>query len=254
MAANLAPGSWRRLWAVGGGFALAVGLLVLFISSRQEASLLRADPDAAIEDPGVRRSAIAAGRRVFRSNCASCHGQEGRGGNGAPNLSDADWVYGSGRVGEIEQTIAYGVRSQNPKGWNLAMMPAYGSVKPSAAYAIDPLKPGDIRDVVAFLDRLRGDSAFDVASAQRGAVIYAGRGGCYDCHGGDARGDPAIGAPNLVDHVWLYGDGGDESTFRSIAGGRRGVMPAFVGRLSTLKLRQVALYVRSLSQTSKETR
>ena len=59
MAANLAPGSWRRLWAVGGGFALAVGLLVLFISSRQEASLLRADPDAAIEDPGVRRSAIA---------------------------------------------------------------------------------------------------------------------------------------------------------------------------------------------------
>lgn len=41
---------------------------------------------------------ITAGREIFATNCASCHG-ENAGGNaelGAPNLTDAYWIYGGG--------------------------------------------------------------------------------------------------------------------------------------------------------------
>jgi len=36
--------------------------------------------------------------------------------------------------------------------------------------------------------------------------VYAAH--CASCHGASLRGDHAIGAPNLADSVWLYGDGG----------------------------------------------
>ena len=28
---------------------------------------------------------------------------------------------------------------------------------------------------------------------------------CAACHGADAKGNPAVGAPNLTDAIWLYG-------------------------------------------------
>ncbi|MFN4172082.1 MAG: cytochrome-c oxidase, cbb3-type subunit III [Pseudorhodobacter sp.] len=36
------------------------------------------------------------GAMLFQTNCAGCHGEDGRGleGSGAPNLTDADWLYG----------------------------------------------------------------------------------------------------------------------------------------------------------------
>lgn len=39
------------------------------------------------------------GYTVFQNNCASCHGPQGKGGRsvGAPNLSDAIWLYGGSR-------------------------------------------------------------------------------------------------------------------------------------------------------------
>ena len=40
---------------------------------------------------------IAAGRQIFAQNCAACHGEEGKGNRelGAPDLTDAIWLYGS---------------------------------------------------------------------------------------------------------------------------------------------------------------
>ncbi|MDB5456572.1 MAG: c-type cytochrome, partial [Caulobacter sp.] len=141
-------------------------------------------------------------------------------------------------------------RAHNPRTWNLAEMPAYATPRPAMSEpAIQPLGPGDITDVVEYLRRLEA-RPFDAARADRGAAIYAGRGGCYDCHAADAQGDPAIGAPNLADRTWLYGDGERQAVAAVVAHGAHGLCPAWVGRLSPLRIRQVALYVHALSHPS----
>jgi cytochrome c oxidase cbb3-type subunit 3 len=58
------------------------------------------------------------GAEVFLENCAACHGEDGKGGRdfGAPNLSDALWLYGGSA-----QAIA--AQITNPKH---GVMPAWG--------------------------------------------------------------------------------------------------------------------------------
>ena len=161
---------------------------------------------------------------------------------GAPDLTDGDWLFGEGRVSEIEQTVTHGVRSGDPKARNLADMPAYGRAEPYARYHIPPLSPGDIRDVTQYLLSIEGRPA-DAAAAARGDAIFHTRGGCYDCHGADAHGDGAIGAPNLRDRVWLYGDGSPAAIFDSIALGRAGACPTWIGRLDAAEIRALAVFV-----------
>ena len=50
----------------------------------------------------------AAGEKIFAANCAACHGENGKGDRsvGAPNLSDAIWLYGSERS-DILYSIFY---------------------------------------------------------------------------------------------------------------------------------------------------
>jgi len=129
-------------------------------------------------------------------------------------------------------------------------MPAYAHAVPSPGQPITPLAPGEITDLVEFLADLQGDSA-DRDAVTRGARLFDDRGGCYDCHGHDAAGDPAIGAPNLTDRIWLYGDGSREALTRDIADGREGTCPAWIERLSPAKIREVSLFVYSLSHPKK---
>jgi cytochrome c oxidase cbb3-type subunit 3 len=60
---------------------------------------------------------LAAGKKIFADNCATCHGAEGKGNRelGAPNLTDAIWLYGSDKA-----TIVDGL--WNGRG---AVMPAW---------------------------------------------------------------------------------------------------------------------------------
>lgn len=48
------------------------------------------------------------GAEIFANNCASCHGPEGKGGRdfGAPNLTDAIWLYGGERA-DVVNTVTY---------------------------------------------------------------------------------------------------------------------------------------------------
>lgn len=211
--------------------------------------LLRADPDGLPSDPMLLRFAVRRGRPLFAAHCAVCHGVSGTGDSakGIPNLTDDDWLYGTGRPAEIERVIDYGIRSRNPKAWNLAIMPAYARPQPNPADKnIQPLTPGEIDDVIEFLMRRQGRPA-DGAAASRGASLFTGHGGCYDCHSLDAKGDSAIGAPNLSDAVTLYGDGSRAALHMSIAYGRQGICPAWIKRTGAANIRELALYVYSIS-------
>jgi cytochrome c oxidase cbb3-type subunit III len=211
--------------------------------------LLRADPDALSADSMLFRFAVSRGRPLYAARCAVCHGASGSGDTtrGIPNLTDQDWLYGTGRATEIEKVIDYGIRSRNAKAWNLAIMPAYARPQPNAAdKSIQPLSPGDIDDVIEFLMRQQGRPA-EAAAAARGAALFGGRGGCYDCHSVDAKGDSAIGAPNLSDAITLYGDGSRAALRMSIAYGREGVCPAWINRVGAASIRELAVFVYSIS-------
>lgn len=61
---------------------------------------------------------IEAGREVFATNCASCHGEDARGNRdlGAPNLTDGYWIYG----GTLDTIIAsvHGGREGHMPTWD----------------------------------------------------------------------------------------------------------------------------------------
>jgi len=228
------------------GFVLAA---VLLHDSSMRARLLRSDPNAIPAAQALMTFARSRGEQLYTANCSICHGPRGLGDaqRGIPNLSDDDWLYGTGQVSDIEQVIRYGIRSYHPKAWNLAIMPSYAAAQPNARdSSIPPLSPANIRDVVEFLIQLQGPGA-DAAAAARGGAIFSGAGGCYDCHGVDAKGDSAIGAPNLTDGITLYGDGSRQSLTMSISYGRAGICPAWAGRLNAAEIRELAVFVYSLS-------
>ena len=125
-------------------------------------------------------------------------------------------------------------------------MPAFGTARPAADPAIRPLSPTQIDDLAQFVLGFSG-RASDAAAVARGRALFAGQGGCYDCHGADGSGDAAIGAPSLRDATWLYG-GSPAAISTSIAYGRAGVSPAFAGRLDPADIRAVAFYVAMLTQ------
>jgi cytochrome c oxidase cbb3-type subunit III len=229
--------------------ACIMAAVLLYLSGR-ERSLLRADPESIPGHPALMAFALSRGEPLYQMHCAACHGTQGQGDTrrGVPALNDGDWLYGTGAVSDIEQVAKYGIRSYHPRAWNLAIMPAYATPRPSPHdRRIPSLSPQDIGDLVEFLLRAQARAA-DAEAAARGAALFAGAGGCYDCHAADAKGDPAIGAPNLTDRVTLYGDGSRESLSMSIGYGRHGMCPAWVNRIDPAGIREVAVFVYSLSR------
>lgn len=66
---------------------------------------------------------IEAGKAVFAANCASCHGENGKGNieMGAPDLTDASWIYG-GDADSIHRSISGGRQGQMP-AWENRLTP-----------------------------------------------------------------------------------------------------------------------------------
>lgn len=58
---------------------------------------------------------VAAGQEKFATNCAACHGTDGKGNPmmGAPNLSDTTWLYG-GSQGTVIKTLTEGRNGHMP--------------------------------------------------------------------------------------------------------------------------------------------
>jgi len=112
------------------------------------------------------------------------------------------------------------------------------------------------RLVATAADEVPNDLTLVKYAEQVAAPAYAQT--CARCHGADMKGNPALGAPNLTDKVWLYDQGNVADIERTILYGIRSGhaksrnitdMPA-VGRLGVLKdneIRDVIDYVEQLS-------
>lgn len=174
--------------------------------------------------------AMGTARTLYANYCAACHGSDARGGPGFPNLTDSEWLWG--REPEVVLgTIAAGRIGAMP-GWEAAL----------GAAGVD--------EVTAYVLSLSGKAGAAAVKASAAAAVAAGQEKyqlyCIACHGADAAGNPALGAPNLGDDIWLYG--GDEAAVRaSIAAGRQGQMPAHEGLLGADRVRLLAAYVLKLS-------
>lgn len=163
--------------------------------------------------------------RLFANNCSQCHGSDGRGGSGFPNLTDADWQWG-GDPEVIKTTILHGRQ---------AIMPAFVD-----AIGGEPAIPA----VVAYIRSLSGLETDPELRAQ-GQQKYMQV--CIACHGPDGEGMQALGAPNLTDETWLYGSS-EETIAEGLRKGRQGVMPAQQDLLGEEKVHLLAAYVYGLSR------
>ena len=188
----------------------------------------RLDPESPLM-----RAAIAGGAAACRVNCVQCHGSGAAGSKGYPNLNDDEWLWG-GDLSAIHYTIAHGIRQPGDEDTRMSLMPAFGRD--------GILSSEEIEDVVSYV-RVISRQEQPSQSARRGATIFANN--CAACHGADGTGSRAFGAPNLTDPIWLYG--GDRATLNeTVTNSRRGMMPAWDGRLDPVTIKMLAAYVHSL--------
>ena len=168
-------------------------------------------------------SAREIGQRLFLNNCAQCHGSDARGAGNFPNLADNDWLWG-GSPEQITHTIAEGRHG---------MMPPWGA-------QINPSEASDIAQYVRSLSGLAHDP-LRVVPGKRHFDAF-----CVACHGADATGNQALGAPNLTDDVWLYGSS-EASIVQTILNGRENIMPPQKDILTEDQIRLLAAWVWGLT-------
>ena len=184
-------------------------------------------------DPELSRFAIAAGHSTFKVYCSQCHGSGAQGAVGYPNLNDDDWLWG-GTIDEIFTTINHGARFASDDDTRVSEMPAFGR---------DELLDRDQIDEVANYVLSLSGLDHDAALAEKGATVFADN--CASCHGDEGKGDITLGAPNLADAIWLYGDTKD-AIMAQVTSPRHGVMPAWGPRLGETKVKELAVYIHSL--------
>ncbi len=177
-------------------------------------------PEEVAQDP----KAMAIGERLFMNNCSQCHGSDARGSKGFPNLTDTDWLHG-GSPEKIRETLIQG---------------RMGNMPPMAA-AVGT--PEDVRNVAHYVLSLSG-SPHDSLRASLGKSKF---GVCAACHGMDAKGNPAVGAPNLTDDIWLHG-WGEAAITSIITNGKVNQMPAQADKLTESQIGVLTAYVWNLSR------
>ena len=168
--------------------------------------------------------ALEMGERLYATYCTGCHGSDAGGGPGYPNLRDDDWLYG-GEPDAIKTSISAG---------RAGVMPPWE----------ESLGADGVANVTQYVLQLSGREV-DEQAAQAGQKLFEAN--CASCHMPDGTGNPALGAPNLTNSIWLYG-GSAKAVQASIANGRQGQMPAHGEFLGDAKVHLLANYIYSLSQ------
>ena len=176
---------------------------------------------AGLEALAADDAAMRTARRLYRVNCAACHGLDARGqAKMFPDLTDAAWQWGNDEA-QIIRTLTEG---------RVGAMPPWGAV-------LGEVGTREVAEYVLALSRGEdGDAAHE-----SGREKYLET--CAACHGRDGTGVAALGGPDLTDDAWTYG-GSLEDVIHSIARGRTGVMPAQEGRLNEEQIRLLAAWLK----------
>jgi len=181
--------------------------------------------DRSVEELEHNPEALSFGRNVFVNNCAACHGSDARGAKGYPNLTDNDWLFG-GSPDQVLTTILNG----------------RGGVMPPLGAALGDQGVNEVANYVLTLSGGNADPALSEAGKARFITI------CAACHGPEGKGNIAIGAPNLTDNIWLYGNSLDDIK-ASIRDGRSGKMPAWEPIIGKDRARLVGAWVLAQSHS-----
>ncbi len=179
------------------------------------------------EQLGADAQAMGIGQRLFLNNCAQCHGSDGRGSKGFPNLADGDWLGGD------THDYVKGVIAQGRTGMMPPMAAAVGTAD-------------EVKNVANYVLSLSG-SAHNELAAQQGKTKFAV---CAACHGPEGKGNMALGAPNLTDKIWLYG-WGEKTIIDMVTNGKTNVMPAQGRLLTPEQIHVLGGYVLNLSKTTR---
>ncbi|MBL8289881.1 MAG: cytochrome-c oxidase, cbb3-type subunit III [Rubrivivax sp.] len=177
----------------------------------------------------VDTQAMAIGERLFLNTCAQCHGSDGRGSKGFPDLTLPP-------ASRLATETADQIKAVILNGRTGAMPPMAAAVGSSE----------DVRNVANYVLSLSG-SAHNSVAAQLGKEKFAV---CAACHGPDGKGNKAIGAPNLTDKVWLYG-WGEQAIIEAVTQGRTGVMPPQGKLLTPEQVHVLAAYAWGLRKPQK---
>jgi len=166
--------------------------------------------------------ALGIGFSLYQNYCSQCHGSTAQGARGFPNLTDDEWLYG-GDPAQIEYSIVNG---------RTGVMPPLANVFRSEA---------EIDEMVRYVQQM--PDGMDTSSPAHTRYMQL----CVACHGPTGEGMAALGAPSLVDDIWLYGSSPAEIR-KSIVEGRMGAMPAHGDLIGPDRARILAAYVYSLSR------
>lgn len=191
---------------------------------QQQNELTTLDTKALAGDAKAMKTAA----KIFANHCGSCHGPNGQGQAQFPDLTDNQWQWGNDATA-IKTSITQG---------RTAIMPGWAGVLDEVA--IDAVA----RHVKALGTGAQTESGKDTL----GAETYANL--CASCHGAEAGGNPAVGAPSLIDDEWLYGDS-EFAIRQSIALGRSGIMPAHGERLSAFQIALLTAWLEAGLPTTK---
>lgn len=174
------------------------------------------------EDLAKDPAALDVGASLYANYCSQCHGSAAMGARGFPNLTDDEWLYG-GSPEQIEHSIVNG---------RMGIMPALG-----AALGGDE----GIDEMVSYVQSMPDGLNQDSPAHSKYMTL------CIACHGPTGAGNQALGAPSLIDDVWLYGSSAEQIR-QTIVAGRNGVMPAHGDLIGADRARILSAYVYSLSQ------
>lgn len=145
---------------------------VLFVLAVSALAAPAQESNAALSNPYSSDADIAAGEKMFTAQCASCHGRDGRGGAGGPDLSTGRFKRASSDEG-LFQIVNRGIP---------------GTTMPGSSF-----NAGQVWRLVAFVRSLSGARRLAVTGADpaRGGTLYA-KHNCGGCHQGGAGAAPDL--------------------------------------------------------------